>query len=285
MLKILTFILILNIGILTMFSDLTQRKIKNAHLFLTITVAIIVYTITFIINKTLPTQQLLSTLLAVIISATLYHNKSWRSGDAKLFSTYAFLMPTTEYAAAFPLTCMPLFINTFLLGFLFIMPVFVWIMITSPKSLLQEITIIKRPKNIVIAFLTMLAISWIIPLLLTKNHIHFRPLTQYIVTTTLYYLLFGLTSRLEKFPFIVIPIIITGLYFGIHLSPDFYTLEHISRTITSLCIYSLCSKIIHNFIQINKHNNDRIPFAPFLFTGCLLSYTPFLSWAIKILHK
>ncbi len=279
------FVIIFTTGTLTSFLDIRDNKIRNIHLLPVILLSLTLYAVSFLFFGISWDLQITSALTGFLISIIFFINNLWRAGDAKLFTTYALLMPATGYENTFPLPCIPLFINTFLSGLIFLTPLLIWLILTHPKILLKKTFVIKDPVNTLIAFLTMISVSWVIPILLSLEPFHFHPLIQQIIISAIYFLLFRLTSRLEPFPFIVIPTVIIGTLLGLRFSPGFYTIEHISRIITNLCLYSMCSQILHNSLKLSKKSKDRIPFSPFLFAGCLLSYTPFLNWILKILHR
>ncbi len=279
------FILICITGALTSYSDIREKKIRNIHLFMTAFPALALYAVSFFTAGSLWQAPLSSAVTATVAGVFFFSINLWRPGDAKLFVTYAFLMPLTGYEQVFALPCVPLFINTFLIGLICFTPVFLWSVLKHPKTLIQAIFMIKDPKNTLIAFMVMISVSWAIPHLLAMTAWHIQPFTRWIIISTLYFLIFRMASYLEEYPQIVIPCVIIGLGLGLRWSPDFYTLEHLTRTVMTLCAYSLGFQLIHNLIRQTRDNKDRVAFAPFLFAGCLASYTPFLGWMLKILHR
>ena len=117
------YILIIFTGILTTITDITEHKIKNKHLLFISLVGIFLYIILFIKKELkFSLNTLPNPFVSLIIGFILYKNNLWRAGDGKLFFTYSLLLPLNKYSSILPFSCFTLFLNTFLIAFLFILP-------------------------------------------------------------------------------------------------------------------------------------------------------------------
>src|SRR5208283_4575116 len=88
---------ILIIGVLTTFTDLKNKKIYNQHLALGTVLGIIAIVYAAVFNHEHAIFHITNGLVAFLIGVILHRSALWRGGDAKLFTLYAFLMPTPIY--------------------------------------------------------------------------------------------------------------------------------------------------------------------------------------------
>ncbi len=279
------FTLIPVIGVLTSFSDIRERKIKNSHLLITSLGALILYTITFATIKTAWLLQLLNAVTGIIIGTSFLINKSWRPGDAKLFIVYALIMPPTGQEHLFLLPCIPLFINTFLLGLCFFTPPLLLTAFRQHKNLIKNFLAIEKPRQKLNAFMATISLSWIIPAVYSSINVPIplihHPLIRYLLCFTIW----NMAPRLEPYSAFTRAGLLVCLCLGIYVSPESFAIFRIFYLLLMILAYALFFQLLNGIIRSINDPQDRVPFAPFLFLGCLLSYTPFLGWLLKIFHR
>jgi Flp pilus assembly protein protease CpaA len=272
-------------GTITSLSDINAKKIKNIHLFSIGVVTLFFYSWTFLFFKTSYTTQLLSALIATAIGVLLFFSKSWRPGDAKLFIVYALLMPPCGYEQLLPYPCLPLFINTFLSGLIFLVPSLIISAFVHRDQLLKDIISTNTSYNLLRSFLIIISLSWITSPLLTMLKIHNHVLLSIIMIYIFSSLINRFARSLKRYPLAAAAIFIAGLYLRLCFAPEFFTFKNILVFFINTFAYSLAFLVLNRTITNTKDSQDRVPFAPFLFMGCLLSYTPFLSYVFRILHR
>ena len=277
------FVLIFIAGLITALTDLLQRKIKNHHQVFIAAAAVLWHIINAVTHKTIPTQTLLSLTLAVVISITFYLMHLWRAGDAKLFSLYSLLMPPTGYEAWIPLPSILLFANTFIAGAIILTPSLARTFFLNRTAIMRAVL-----RQNTRSFLFSLSISWIIfPLLafigLTQQR--FFPLLPFLLVFILTKPLYEHTMPLFKQPIFCILVFSGGLTLHILLRPEFFLWTNMLLYLRNVLIYTILTNITLESIKHTADPRERFPFAPFLFLGCLLSYTPFLNKIFFLLKQ
>ena len=278
------FLLIIITGVLTTITDLRYKKIRNNHLIIIALAAVILTIIKGFLDKSLPMLQLSSAGCAIIIAGAFYKNDAWRGGDAKFFVLFSFLMPVTGYESRIFLPCIALFANAFIIASIFLVLLFIKDLLLYPKHVADNI-FKNRPIDVLInvTFLT-LCVSWIIfPLIHTFGLIRYGFLSFLSVYVISFFLL-KQAGRLLHNKIFSIMVFSCGLFFRYKFSPGFFLWKNFLFYVSTVVIYSVLSTILFKWTEYITKSNERVPFSPFLFLGCLLSYTPFLWW-IMFLQK
>ena len=79
--------------------------------------------------------------------------------------------------------------------------------------------------------------------------------------------------------------LIYGFSMRLWLSPDSLSLPTLTRYILMITLSVTISTCIHTTFNHFKDYHDRVPFAPLLFIGCALSYTPFLTRIVHLVTR
>jgi Flp pilus assembly protein protease CpaA len=277
--------LIIVTGLLTSVTDLTHKKIRNNHLLVVgaIYIALVIYF--FLSQKTLPTLELLSGGIAVAIALFLYTQNLWKPGDGKLFIFFSFLMPSTGYENIFYFPSLQLFINAFLLGLLFILSDVIKGVCRSPKMVFLRMIAIKTRSHMIKTFFLSLCLSWMIFPLLHYLRLDRSGFLSFMIIYILLHLFYLFINFIPKNRYIYIFILTAGLLLRITLDPQFFSgLTPLIYLVTIFC-YALLSHTLVDLTDRMILFKDRVPFSPFLFAGCLLSYTPFLAWFMHFFYK
>ncbi|MBF0595177.1 MAG: prepilin peptidase [Candidatus Omnitrophica bacterium] len=273
------------IGIITSYTDITQRKIRNNHLLFFTVTALITHAFIWLSTGTAPVGQIINFLIAAALSTLLYANNMWRGGDSKLFMLYALIMPATKYDTIFLTPAIAMFTITFLLALAFLIPTLVLQLFANRKNILREHW---RP-FLYWAFISILGFMpfyWLLYPVLDKLHLSRYPI---IVTLTLIFILPAIKKILRKLPFhitgklAVIPFL--GLALRLFLAPESLTWAVFSHQINHIFTYTVFFYLINVAVKDTNDSTSRIAFAPFLFAGSLLCYTNLLSGIAALMHS
>ena len=279
------YILILITGALSIYTDLTQKKIKNRDLSIVVTVAIGLYCVLFFTGKLNFTPILiLNPFAGLILGFVLYNSNLWKAGDAKLFFAYSLLLPANKYASILPLSCLTLFMNTFLIAFVFVLPLFCRNIICRKREIIKEVV----SKSTLIyfgqIFLITLAISWIIrpilSLLSLENNIFLNFTILYVGYLGIYKFINKVKSKS-----LLILIFSIGLALRYLLMPEGLLAKHLLTYLKFIMTFSVIFYILRTIMKFEDTKPQRIPFAPFMFVGALLSNTGFLQWLLDLFQK
>lgn len=222
-------------------------------------------------------------LVSLLVGSLLYKFNLWRGGDAKLFFTYSLLLPLNDYVPLVPFSCMVLFLNTFLVAFISI----VFFLIVS-YILIKRDAFIKEfvrggiLENFIKAFIMTYCLSTFFYPALT--HLNFA--NDILTVGIFYFSAYFLARRVLKFFKQTLShylIMALSLAVGYYISPHSFSISIFLGRIVNLIVFTLLFYTISCVIRAAKGYTERIPFAPFMFIGALLSLTDFLWWFLKIL--
>ncbi|MFA5271064.1 MAG: prepilin peptidase [Candidatus Omnitrophota bacterium] len=268
-------------GILTIYTDIRERKIKNIHLLIICLCACLLYCILLLSGNLKASPHLiLNPVAGLIIGFIFYLSGLWKAGDAKLFFTYSLLLPVNYYSTILPLSCFTLFINTFLISFLFLLPLLIYGIIHNKTEMFNKAALKQARLFFGQVFLITLCISWI-----AQPIMAFFPFKNNIFLT--FILLFSGYSIIYKFislvrnRILIIVMIIAGLTLRYAVMPDFFSFGNIITFLKYTLLYSAIFYILLNIISLKEKKPTRIPFSPFVFLGALLTNTGFLLWIIR----
>jgi len=274
--------IILITGIFTITSDLKNQKIYNSHL---ITVAIL--GLVAIIYVALAFHEdlrfhLINALIASVIGVCLYKFDLWRGGDAKLFALYAFLMPALGGTPALFFGTINLFACSFIAGMIILLPLLLMNIAANYGTVTDKI--LSREKLLSATTIT-IGFSWILfPVYHIARLIHF-PAVSLVITYLIYYLAYHFLRRIQANVCIVGGGIIFGFLMRLWIDPYSLSWQVLPYAILKIGFYSALSGFMYAALRILKERHDRVPFAPLLFIGCVMSYTPFLTWIIHLIRR
>lgn len=278
--NILFLTVILITGILTIITDLKSKKIYNQHLILgtVLGVGVTIYSLVFAGENVL--FHFINSLVAFVIGFCFYHFDLWRGGDAKLFILYAFLMPPIKGLSPVLSSTINLFTCTFTAGIVIFLPIF-FKDFTANKNGEFFLENLKKPFNS--TKLTIL-FSWMLyPVYYLAINYFAKIINTAIIFQLTTYIIFYITRRcldkLMKINYITASLgIAFGFFMRLLLNPHSLSWPTLPHSILNIGLYSFLSSLIYATQTDFERYRDRVPFAPLLFIGCLLSYTPFLGW-------
>lgn len=272
-------------GILTSVTDIRERKIRNIHLILASAAGVCLHLWALAAHMIRPGPLLVNVAAAALGSVLLFVNNIWRPGDAKLFMVYALLMPFPVYEKTAPLPCLAHFINTFLAGMVFLLPMIISGIIAHFRGILRTVCSLKTVQNLIYSFEITTVISWaVFPLFGFFRIPSGNPLVICIVFF-IYRGVFTLNPSGRLFGWFVFIFALGGLLLQF-LSPyTIFSPDAAGRFFLRMIPLTILSQIIHELSEHMKEIKSRVPFAPFLFTGSLLCYGPFLFWLITLMRR
>lgn len=273
--------LILITGGLTIFTDLTKKKIYNQHLVLGAVLGIIAIAYTSFFKHEPVLFHIVNGLVAFLIGFFLHRFALWKGGDAKLFALYALLMPALEPGHILLSSVVNLFACSFIVGSAILTPIFIKDIITN--KLLSP----QRLQDMVRAIAATLLFSWV----LFPVYYFTKTTLNPIISLTVTYLIFNLAHRIvsnirsmKRNYTIEILGLIFGFLIRFWLAPNYLSGQALTYFILRTGLWSTVSAFIYTTLDHLEESRDRVPFAPLLFTGCVLCYTPFLTWIMHLVH-
>ncbi len=273
--------LIVLTGILTIYTDICQRKIKNAHLLFIGSLALLLYFILFLSgNLKMSIHLILNPIAGLVIGFLFYLSGLWKPGDAKLFATYSLLLPANGYSAILPLSCFTLFINTFLLSFLFLLPLSIYGIIHNKTMVFKKAAIKKVILFFGQIFFITFCVSWVIQPIMAFLPLQNNIFLNFILLFGGYLLISKCLGRISKF--LIVFIMIAGLALRYIVMPYSFSVDNFFSYLRYMLVYSIIFYILTNIVYLKEQKPMRISFSPFVFLGALLTNTDFLWWVIKL---
>ncbi len=272
----LFFFIILLTGLLTVSTDIQQKKIYNVHLALSTALGSIVICYASLIKHEIILSHLISGTTAFIIGWFLHRRNLWRGGDAKLFALYAFLMPPLGHGTALFSGTIRLFACSFIAGMIIIFPVFIKDIIINHRTIANDMLSPAKRQTMFEAIVRTIFISWIF-------FPFYHRITNPAIILTITYFIFSWGYNTKKFEllkmeYIELPIgIVFGFLMRLWLYPNSLSCQALTRFIIMITLFTAISTCIQIALNLLKEYRDRVPFAPLLFIGCILSYTSFLT--------
>jgi len=277
------FFLIVITGLLTSFTDVTQKRVKNKHLLIISFIALFSYLIFFNLGQlNLSFQFILNPIVSLIVGFLLYLAGLWKPGDAKLFITYSLLLNSNEYSTIFPLSCFALFANTFLISFLFMIPFFVMSIIDNKSKIIKEVITGKIFTKFAKTFLITFCLSWAIRPILNSSPLKDNNFLNFIILYIGYLSIYNFIHKI-KYKLLIIFVFLLGFMLRYVFMPGSFSFISIIDYLKHILKFSLIFYILKIIITSYDKKPQRIAFAPFMFLGSILCYTDFLSWAINII--
>jgi prepilin peptidase CpaA len=276
------YILISIIGIASSYTDIYERKIRNRHLLIITCLALLAY-IVFFYTGTLKfsLNLFLNPLMGLLIGFILYLSGLWKAGDAKLFATYSLLLPVNHYQVILPLSCLSLFVNIFMISFIIILLPSLCGIINNRSKIIKKVISKETALYFTRIFFILLGISWIIQPLLAFSPLKDNTFFSFIILYLGFSLLLKSIKKIRK-TYILVSCVILGLILRYLLMPEFFSFVSISAYMRSILIYSGIFYILQAIVNEKNERMMRIPFAPFMFVGALLTNTPFLLKVMRL---
>lgn len=290
--------IIVAIGVLTTFTDLKNKKIYNRHLVIGTVIGVIAIVYTAVFRHESVLFQITNGLVAFPIGLLMHRAALWKGGDAKLFTLYAFLMPPPAAFNHIPFpSAISLFACSFIAGMLILFPVFIKDMIINHNAIINDLFLPTKLQALFHGIGRAIFYSWaLFPLyyLLKLVKIPFLPycfekITSPVIVLTIMFLIFsgGYKIKKEAEKHFLIKFfkknsielaigIIFGFLMRLWLAPDSLSYPALKRYFVIITLSSAISTCIHIIYNHFKNYQERFPFAPLLFIGCILSYSSFL---------
>ena len=280
--------LIIALGILSSYTDIKYKVIRNRHLLWCAALTLIIYAYLQISHKTTFNANLLvNFLIGATIAYLFYYLKMWGAGDGKLFIVFSLLMPTQKHNALLPFPSPILFINIFLLSTAAMIALSIYKIIKNKDNFLSKISFSDLGKRVSSSFLIILGLGWMISYLTKPLSIYFSPIVNTILVYILYSIFYKSLEALRKK--IIILAIIGCFGFILRTVFEFNNLN-LSVLILSLMKtlkYTLVFYFINLLIYHDKDTNKEsvaMPFAPFIFLGTLATDTNFIYYAMRFMN-
>lgn len=286
---VIFFSIILIISMLTVISDLKSKKIYNEHLIIGAVLGLTttIYTAVWLQENVL--FHIINGLIAFIAGTFFHRIGIWRGGDAKLFTLYAFLMPALERNHILLSSVVNLFACSFIAGAIILIPIFIKDIASNYNAIIIRLLSPKKNKFMFTYIQLTIFYSWILfPIYYFAGFIHF-PAMSLVITYLIFYIV---RHFLKKAPvtrrteYIGLGCgIALGFLMRLWLSPNSLSWPILPYSILKIWLFSALSACIYAMLDLfNKEYHSRVPFAPLLFIGCVLSYTPFLTWIIHLVR-
>ena len=280
--------IILVIGVLTTLTDLKNKKIYNQHLGLGALLGLIAAAYTVIFKHENILFHINNGFVAFLIGFLLHRSALWKGGDAKLFTLYAFLMPVPVYSHILFPSVINLFACSFIAGTAILIPVFIKDIIINHNAITNDLFLPVKRRALFDAIVTVIFFSWILfPIY------YLARITDPVIILTISYLIFNwgyslkevekdyVVKNIKRMFFPLSAGIIFGFLTRLWLSPDSLSFPALTRYTFRVALSAAVLTCIHTTFNHFKDYRERVPFAPLLFIGCILSYTPFLT---KLIH-
>ena len=285
--NIIFFSIILLTGALTVSTDLMKKKIYNNHLVIgaVLCLAGIIYASVWERENIL--FHIVNGLIALVIGLCLYRFDLWRGGDAKLFTLYAFLMPPLQREHTLLSGSVNLFACSFITGAIILTPIFIKDIILNYNVMVNHLLPAKKRKDLFNSIRITIFFSWIIfPVYYFARVMHL-PLISLVVTYLIFYLAYHYLRKII-WPFYIVFLssgVIFGLLMRLWLAPESLSWGALAYSVVKIGLFSTFSAGLYTALNLLKEYHDRVPFAPLLFIGCVLSYTSFLARPIQLVTR
>jgi len=280
---------IITLGIVSTYSDIRFKIIKNSHLVLAFISGVLIHVYLILRNEAFFSPHLLiNFLIGFSLAFVLFWTRTWGPGDAKLFIVFCLLMPRNKYSQLIPYPAIVVFANIFLLSTIFIIILSTYKAVINRKPAFKKIFNTQSFVELGDSFISVFALGWLIsPLVnLFKNMI--TPFIYVLILFFSYVLLRQLINVFKKksLNFLVLGL---GIVSRIIFQPSDFGFSSLQSYLKTTFFYSLLFYFIINVYSLNKNRDEKkfdnlIPFAPLIFLGTLIADTNFMYWVMHILN-
>jgi Flp pilus assembly protein protease CpaA len=188
------------LGVITSYTDIKDRRIRNKHVLLGALYGLALALIFLLPNYEILLHYFIGAIAALISGVILWHLKFWTAGDAKLFT--AIVMMTPPFTL---FTAIPIFINT-------LMPIFVFLIVIMlirlryeyiKDAVLDTLNFKKMGKSIIGLF----SIMWLVGFTLNYLGVHFTFAIQLVIIISIYMIVMKILGRFSIYAMITITIL------------------------------------------------------------------------------
>lgn len=269
---------------MTVSSDILKKKIKNRDIVLIAAAAIFLYILFGIRGEIkISLSLVMNPLVALAIGFLLYSRQLWKAGDAKLFALYSLLVYNNKYSSLLPLSCLVIFLNTFLISFICLVPYLVKNIIDNKNNLRKKILSPDTLSYFAMIIGITLSISWVIKPLLSLLPLKNVFFLEFVLIYLGYSVVFRSMNNIKGKRIILVIVFLTGLILRYTIEPGSFQLNNLYPYLKHILQFSFLVYLIRTVIDLEEKINVRIPFAPFMFLGAVLAETDFLKWAMTFL--
>ncbi len=275
--------LILATGILSTYTDVFLKKIRNIHLWFIILCAAIGYIIFYLRGQLqLSPSLLLNPLFGFVTGFVLYLSGIFKGGDAKLFFTYSLLLPLNIHQNILPFSFLSLFVNTFVISFLFMLPLFFTDIILKKDRFIKRVLTRATGLDFLKIFLITFCISWLIEPIFSFLRFKDNIFITFLIIYFGYRFILKLNNE-NRTKWLFFSILTVGAMGRFIFMPETFVLGNILLFLKRTALFSLVFYCLRIMILFSGRNKLRIPLAPFMFIGAILANTRFLIYLLKFL--
>ena len=275
----------LAIGLLTTITDIGQKKIYNIHLILGAGLGLLAAWYVLLTDPAIIIAHLVNASFSLPISWLIYHFKLWRGGDAKLFCLYAFLMPPLGHGNFLFSGAISLFACSFIAGTIILIPLFIKDNAANYNTVIQHAFPLEKRKNLYTNIRITFLLSWILfPFYYFLRFIHI-PVISLGITYIIFILANQFLREIRINNIAKISMIALGIFLRLWINPLSLSWPILPYSILRIVLLSVVSAYIYASLDLLKEYHERVAFAPLLFMGFLLSYTPFLSRITHLISR
>lgn len=278
---------ILILGIITSYTDIRYKQIKNKHLLLGLISGLLIYLYLYYSHLRIISIPffIMNILLALCLAYFLNWKRLWSAGDAKLFIVLSFLFPFSRHQNLFKFPSLVLFISISIIGFFSVL-------IIEFKNIFMNIKYLKpiifkdKFRSLFYSFLIVYAISWLIWFLFKK--VSFSG--QFFVFALIYLCYYFIRRWLKKIrsqKLFFSSVLLFGVILRIFFQPEIVfslskTFQYFFRILKYAILFNFLDLLLI-LINTERLKKKDIPFAPFMFLGTFLAETPIISYIMGLL--
>ena len=230
------------LGVFASYTDIKQMRIKNIHVAAGMVTGLALF---LIFDRAYWLHYSVSVGTALVGGMLLWHFRFWTAGDAKLFLAMIMMIP--PYSVWVPV---PVFINTVLLAFGFLIVFFIWRL--RPEHLQDAIQDSLQPMKILRIAIGIFGAMWAVRELLLALHLRLAFGVELLAVIAMYALLRRVLGKYSSTVFL-------GIAFArIILDPSVFTLPFLTQYLIMLLFFI----IIRNFVGEVGEELFRRPVSP-----------------------
>lgn len=276
----LFFLLLILTGVITSYTDVRKKKIKNLHLLVIVSIALLSYGIFLKSGQLKLTPALLiNPLIGLSLGFILYRAGLWHAGDAKLFSTYCLLLPVQHYSPALPFSCFSLFINTFLISsvliFILSLKEIIKNIIGNKREIIKKVISLNTARYFARILTVTFALSWMLGPVIRSLPFKSSLFIDFCILFFCYLVIYRVLNKIKS-KFIFALVFFCGLTLRYIAMPGFFNAVNLIVYLLSTLGLAAIFYFINVVMRLNKQSPTRVPFAPFIFLGALMTIAPSL---------
>lgn len=271
-------------GVLTVYTDVKEGKIKNIHILYLLIISTILYLVLLAAGKLKISLLMPANIVAgLLLGFLLYLTRMWKAGDAKLFFLYSLILTPSKNSYIIFLPCLSLFASIFLISFIALIPLSLKNIFYQKKIFFNNLF----SKKNTILFAKIWLISFCVSfLILPVIYSYFVP-SNTIMTLVFILFCYVVYQLLAKIRYVTLfaGVLIICAAVRLLLLPELPAIKEIIIFTKYTAGYSAITILISQIISLEEKNYTRLPFSPFMLTGAILTTTPFLKWVIEMFSR